>query len=156
MCHFESGWAPQYKFLASYTLPWQNIRISGNMQSLPGPVRQAAVTYSAAQITAALGRPGTGIGGAGKAGLVIEPYNATGFFGTDFGDRLNQLDIRFSKIFKFGKTTLDTNFDIYNAFNSDAVLTESATYTGTTGGAWLLPTSVIQARIIKFGVRWDF
>jgi len=156
MCHFESGWAPQYKFLASYTLPWQNIRVSGNLQSLPGPVRQAAVIYSAAQITAALGRAGTGIGGAGKAGLVIEPYNATGFFGTDFGDRLNQLDLRFSKIFKFGRTTLDTNFDIYNAFNSDAVLGESATYTGTTGGAWLLPTSVIQARIIKFGVRWDF
>jgi hypothetical protein len=155
-CHFETGWAPQYKALASYTLPWQNIRVSGNLQSLPGPVRQAAVIYSAAQITAALGRPGTGIGGAGKAGLVIEPYNATGFFGTDFGDRLNQLDLRFSKIFKFGRTTLDTNFDIYNTFNSDAVLTESATYTGTTGGAWLLPTSVIQARIIKFGVRWDF
>jgi hypothetical protein len=157
MCHFESGWAPQYKLLGSYTMPWQNIRISGNLQSIPGPVRQAAVTYSAAQITGALGRPGTGIGGAGKAALVIEPYNATGFFGTEFGDRLNQLDLRFSKIFKFGsKTTLDANFDIYNAFGSDAVLTESATYTGATGGAWLLPTSVIQGRIIKFGVRLDF
>ena len=59
-CHFESGWAPQYKALASYTLPWQNIRISGNFQSLPGPVRQASVLYTQAQITAALGRPGHG------------------------------------------------------------------------------------------------
>ena len=157
MCHFESGWAPQYKLLGSYTLPWQNIRISGNLQSIPGPVRQAAVTYSAAQITSALGRAGIGIGGAGKAALTVEPYNATGFFGTAFGDRLNQLDLRFSKIFKIrGKSTLDANFDIYNAFNSDAVLLENAAYTGATGGAWLLPTSVIQGRIVKFGVRLDF
>jgi hypothetical protein len=39
--------------------------------------------------------------------------------------------------------TLDANFDIYNAFNSDAVLTETTTYSGVNGGAWLLPTSVI-------------
>jgi Carboxypeptidase regulatory-like domain/TonB-dependent Receptor Plug Domain len=155
MCHFESGWAPQYKLLGSYTLPWQNIRISGNLQSIPGPVRQASSLYTQAQITSALGRPATVAGN--KSALVIEPYNAVGFFGTDFGDRLNQLDLRFSKIFKFGsRSTVDANFDIYNAFNSDAVLTESATYSGTNGGAWLLPTSVIQGRIIKFGVRWDF
>jgi hypothetical protein len=91
-----------------------------------------------------------------KSALVIEPYNATGFFGTTFGDRLNQLDLRFSKIFKFGRSTLDANFDLYNTFNSDAVLLENAVYSGANGGAWLLPTSVIQGRIIKFGVRWDF
>jgi len=154
-CHFVSGWAPQYKALAAYTLPWQSIRISGNLQSLPGPVRQASVLYTQAQITAALGRPATVAGN--KSALVIEPYNATGFFGNTFGDRLNQLDLRFSKIFRFGgKNTLDANFDIYNTFNSDAVLLESATYSGVNGGTWLLPTSVIQGRIIKFGVRWDF
>jgi hypothetical protein len=154
-CHFVSGWAPQYKALASYTLPWQDIRISGNLQSLPGPVRQASVLYTQAQITSALGRPATVAGN--KSALAVEPFNATGFFGTAFGDRLNQLDLRFSKIFKFGtKSTVDANFDIYNAFNSDAVLLESATYSGVNGGTWLLPTSVIQGRIIKFGVRWDF
>jgi hypothetical protein len=154
-CHFVSGWAPVYKALASYTLPWQGIRVSGNFQSLAGPVRQAAALYTQAQITGALGRPATVAGN--KSALVIEPYNATGFFGTAFGDRLNQLDLRFSKIFKFGaKSTLDANFDLYNTFNSDAVLTENTTYSGAGGGAWLLPTTVIQGRIIKFGVRWDF
>ena len=153
-CHFVSGWAPQYKALASYTLPWQSIRISGNLQSLPGPVRQASVLYTQAQITAALGRPATVAGN--KSALAIEPYNATGFFGSAFGDRLNQLDLRFSKIFRFGRSTLDANVDLYNAFNSDAVLLESATYSGVNGGTWLLPTSVIQGRIVKFGFRWDF
>jgi len=37
------------------------------------------------------------------------------------------------------------------------VLTETAAYSSTTNaGAWLLPTTVLQGRIIKFGVRWDF
>ncbi len=164
MCHFESGWAPQFKFLGSYTIPWQDIRVSGNFQSLPGPVRQASVLYTQAQITSALGRPATVAGN--KSALAIEPafplaippgVGTPFLLGTDFGDRLNQLDVRFSKIFKFGsKNTLDANFDIYNAFNSDAVLSENAAYSGANGGAWLLPTTVLQGRIIKFGVRWDF
>ena len=164
MCHFESGWAPQFKLLGSYILPWQSIRISGNFQSLPGPVRQASVLYTQAQITSALGRAATVAGN--KSALTMEPafplaippgVGTPFLLGTDFGDRLNQTDLRFSKIFKFGRTTLDANFDIYNAFNSDAVLTETAAYSSTTNaGAWLLPTTVLQGRIIKFGVRWDF
>jgi len=165
LCHFDTGWAPQYKLLGSYTLPWQNIRISGNLQSLPGPARQASVLYTQAQITAALSHAATVAGN--KSVLGIEPAiplasasgsgTGTPLFGSTFGDRLNQLDIRFSKIFKFGgKSTVDANVDIYNAFNSDAVLSEQTAYSGTNGGAWLLPTSVIQGRIIKFGVRWDF
>ena len=83
--------------------------------------------------------------------------HATGFCGTVFGDRWNRLDLRLSNIFKFGgKRTVDANFDIDNALNSDAALPENATYCGTNSGAWLLPTSVIQGRIITFGFRWDF
>jgi hypothetical protein len=156
-CHTVSGRTPQYKTLVSYNLPWQNIRVSGNYQSLPGPVRQASVIYSQAQIASALGRTATVTGNKTSNTIQYNTFAATPLSGTDFGDRLNQFDLRFSRIFKFGERgTLDANFDIYNAFNSDAVLTESATYSGTNGGAWLLPTSVIVGRIIKFGGRWDF
>jgi hypothetical protein len=164
LCHFDTGWAPQFKLLGSYILPWQSIRISGNFQSLPGPARQASVLYTQAQVQAALGRVATIAGN--KSVLAIEPAiplssasgsgTGTPLFGSTFGDRLNQLDLRFSKIFKFGKSTLDANVDIYNAFNSDAVLSEQTAYSGTNGGAWLLPTTVLQGRIIKYGVRWDF
>lgn len=147
-CHWETGWEPRYKMLALYTLPWQNIRVSGNYQSLPGPFRQANVLYTQAQITSALGRPATV---AGNKSFNTIRTNST------YGDRLNQFDFRFSRIFKLGERgTVDANFDIYNAFNSDAVLLETTTYSGVNGGAWLLPTSVIVGRIIKFGMRWDF
>jgi len=147
-CHIESAWLPQFKTIAAYQLPWQNIRISGNFQSLPGPGRQAGVIYTSAQVTPALGR---GISGGGSKTVNMFAAN------TITGDRVNQLDLRFSRILKLGKGgTVDLNFDIYNSLNEDAVLTETTGYSGVNGGAWLKPASVIQGRILKFGARWDF
>ena len=147
-CHYETGWQPQVKLFASYDVPWQNIRLSSTFGSTPGPGLQAGVIYSSADVTPALGR---GISGGGNKTINV--------FSTDsaFGDRLNRLDLRFSKIFRFREgNTLDANFDIYNSTNSDAALTETTTYSGVNGGAWRKPTGVIQGRIFKFGLRWDF
>jgi hypothetical protein len=147
-CHNETGWQPQFKFIGSYDLPWQDIRFSSNFQSLPGPGLQAGVIYASADVAAALGR---GISGGGnKTVNVFDPNTA-------FGDRLYQVDLRFTKVFRIREgNTFDANFDIYNALNSDAVLSETATYAGVNGGAWRRPTGVIQGRIFKFGMRWDF
>ena len=41
--------------------------------------------------------------------------------GTEWGDRLNQTDLRLTKIISMGRTRLDLNVDFYNMFNSDAV-----------------------------------
>jgi hypothetical protein len=148
-CHNESGWQPQVKFLANYELPWYGLRVSGNFQSLPGPAIQAGVIYTGAQLAPALGRTFSA-GAAGQKTVNAFVPN------TVFGDRLNQLDIRFAKIFKIGGSTFDADFDLYNAFNSDASLTLTNTYSGTNGGAWLKPTAIIQGRIFKAGIRWDF
>jgi len=51
-----------------------------------------------------------------------------------------------------GKGRIDLNVDLYNAFNSDAILQEVQNY----GVAWRNATSVIQPRFVKFVARWDF
>jgi hypothetical protein len=76
---------------------------------------------------------------------VVEP-------GSLYGDRLNQFDLRFSKLLNLGGGRLDVNVDLYNAFNSDAVLTQQNAY----GVAWTRPLTVIQPRFVKFSARWDF
>ena len=147
-CHNETGWQPQVKFFASYDVPWHGLRFSSTLQSQPGPGLQAGVIYSSADVTPSLGR---GLSGGGNKTVNVFNQN------TVFGDRLNQLDLRFSKILRLREgTTLDANFDIYNTLNSDAAITETATYSGINGGAWRKPTGVIQGRIFKFGMRWDF
>jgi hypothetical protein len=137
-CHQETPMLAQYKGIASYTLPY-GVRISGTFQSLPGPVIAANNVYTSAP---SLGRPFT----LGQATLnLITPQ-------TMFGDRLNQVDLRFTKIVDVGRGRVDLNVDIYNAFNSDAILTQQNAF----GAAWQRPLSVIQPRFVKFAARWDF
>ncbi|MEO8257742.1 MAG: TonB-dependent receptor [Acidobacteriota bacterium] len=148
-CHNETGLQPQYKMIGSYLLPVGGIRVSGNFQSLPGPGVQAGVIYTGAQLAPAIGRAFS----AGANGQkTVNAFDAN----TTYSDRLNQLDLRFSKIFKIGRSSLDANFDVYNSFNSDAILGLTTGYSGANGGTWLRPTSIIQGRIIKLGMRWDF
>ena len=143
-CHQETPMQPQYKALASYTLPWYGVRVSGTFQSIPGPQIVATRIYNNANrlTTTTLPRPFT----LGQANVnLIEP-------GTEWGDRLNQIDLRLTKIVSLGRTRLDLNVDFYNAFNSDAVTLELGSY----GPVWRLPLTVIQPRFVKFGARWDF
>jgi hypothetical protein len=143
-CHRTTGWEPNYKTLASYLLPWQDVRISGFFISTPGPATVANVIYTGASLALAVGRPVSG--GGNKTVGVIKP-------GSLYGDRRNQFDLRFSKIFRLGGSrTLDANMDLHNAFNSDAVTAESA----TSGTTWRRPTVVLQGRIVKFGIWLNF
>jgi hypothetical protein len=138
-CHQESPYLPQYKALASYTLPY-GVRVAGTFQSIPGPNVLATASVGLLQTT--LGRAFTS---AATTLALMAPQ-------TEYGDRLNQFDLRFTKVLPVGRGSVDLNFDVYNAFNSDAVLTQSNTF----GGAWQRPSTVIQPRFLKLSVRWDF
>jgi hypothetical protein len=143
-CHQVTPFLTQYKGLVSYNLPWYGIRVSGTLQSLPGPQIVATNVYNntnRATLTT-LSRPFTN---AQATINTIEPASA-------YGDRLNQIDLRFTKIVNVGKGRVDLNVDLYNAFNSDAVIGEL----GSIGPVWRLPTTVIQPRFVKFAARWDF
>ena len=69
-----------------------------------------------------------------------------------YEERLNQLDIRFTKIMKFGKARVQGMFDIYNVFNANSVLTVNNTY----GPNWLAPISIVGARMFKFSGQLDW
>jgi hypothetical protein len=143
-CHQETPYVTQYKGLVSYNLPWWGIRMSGTLQSLPGPQIIATNIYNNANRTTmtTLPRPFTNA----QANVsLIEPAS-------EYGDRLNQIDLRFTKIVNVGHGRIDFNVDLYNAFNSDAVIGEL----GTFGPVWRLPTTIIQPRFVKFAARWDF
>ena len=143
-CHQETGFVPQYKALASYTLPWYGIRVAGTLQSLPGPALLAQNIYNNTNrpTSTTLGRPFTL---AQANANLLSP-------GDGYGDRLNQIDLRLTKIVNVGKGRVDLNVDFYNAFNSDAVITEISAF----GPAFRRPTTVIQPRFVKFAARWDF
>ena len=55
--------------------------------------------------------------------------------GEVWGDRVNEIDLRFAKILRFGGTRTHIGIDIFNILNSDAILTYNQTF--APGGAWL-------------------
>jgi hypothetical protein len=142
-CHQETPFQPLYKALASYTLPY-GVRVSGTLQSLPGPNVLGTSIFNANNRTTSttLARPFT----LGQANVNLIAPNQ------QWGDRLNQIDLRFAKVLKVGRGNFDFDVDLYNAFNSDAVTAEL----GSFGPVWRLPLTVIQPRFVKFAVRYDF
>ena len=71
---------------------------------------------------------------------------------TVFEERLNQLDVRFTKILRVRKTRLQGMFDIYNVTNSSVALTYNSTY----GSTWLRPNSFMAARWVKVTGQFSF
>ena len=89
-CHAETPFLTQVKLLGAYPLPY-GVQVSAAFQSIPGPEIRATSVFFGDQIEPSLGRPPTGFAFIS----VVEP-------GTVYGERLNQLDLRLSKLINFG------------------------------------------------------
>ena len=120
--------------------------VSAAFQSLPGPQITATYTATNAQIAPSLGHTmSAGVNGTANLQLITP--------GTLFGDRLNQLDLRGSKIFRIANgRSIQANVDLYNAPNVDTVLALNNTF----GPLWQKPASILQARFFKFSVQFQF
>jgi Carboxypeptidase regulatory-like domain len=72
--------------------------------------------------------------------------------GTKYLDRWNQIDLRFTKRFMFGRYRVQGQFDIFNVLNSNSVLGEVETF----GSALHRPTAILQGRLFAAGVQVTF
>ena len=142
-CHVDTKFLTQVKLLGTYTIPRVAVLVSATFQSLPGPQVTANYVATNAQIQPSLGRPLSG--GAQNATInIVTP-------GTMYGERLNQLDLRFVRPLRFGPTKLAVNFDIYNATNGNPVTSQNNNY-----AAWQVPLSILDGRLFKISVQFDF
>jgi hypothetical protein len=65
---------------------------------------------------------------------------------------MNQVDMRIGKILRFGgRTRATASLDVYNLFNSSAVLDLRSTYDD-----WQRPTEILTARFAKIVLQFDF
>jgi hypothetical protein len=142
-CHVDTNFLTQVKLLGTYTVPKVDLQFSATFQSLPGPQVTANYVALNSLIQPSLGRALSG--GAANATInIVQP-------GTLYGERLNQLDLRVAKIFKFSRTRTSVNFDIYNALNANPVTSQNNNF-----AAWQVPLSILDARLFKMSVQFDF
>jgi hypothetical protein len=90
-----------------------------------------------------LGRPLSG-NAANVTVNLVEP-------GTMSLSRYNNLDLRVSKLFRFGRTRSNVGLDILNTLNTNTVRTSNFAY-----ASWLRPQSIPQGRAARIGVQFDF
>jgi hypothetical protein len=146
-CDTSSGWVTRLTALGSYTIPKIDVQVAGTLRSDQG--QQLAANWTAPNsATVGLNRPFAGVGGQTIMVNLVEP-------GTLYGERINQIDMRFAKVLRFGRTRSTVGIDVYNLANSNAVLTHNLTFVPTTN-TWLRPNSVLQARFMKVSAQVDF
>lgn len=141
-CRQNNGWRTGVSAMAAYTIPKIDVQVSGTFQNQPGA--QINANGNVLFTATTLGRPFT----AAPSGRFFNLVPA----GEVFIERLNQIDFRVAKLFRFGGARTMLNFDFYNITNSNSVLTENNTF----GAAWRTPQSILLPRMFKFSAQFDF
>ena len=144
-CHRQTPMLTQVKLYGVYTIPKVEVELAGTLRSTPGNEINAAFVatnpYLAANST--LGRALSGSAPNMTIGL-LQPS-------TQFLERRNELDFRFGKVLRSGKSRSVVSLDIYNALNTDALINVNQSY-----AVWMRPTEILNARLAKVSIRFDF
>jgi len=138
------------KFAGVYPLPWWGLQTSATFLNLPGTPQSATLVVPNSAIAPSLGR---NLGACGAATVcnatatvtLIEPNS-------QFEPRQTQVDLRISKIIRIGRARLHPRFEVFNLFNASDV----QTLIGVFGPRYLHATSILTARLFKFGAQFDF
>ncbi len=156
-CRDVDPWETTIRGLASYTVPKLDVLVSATVRS-----------QSPLQLTANWQVPNTTIrtilGGTLPPGL-----NATGNSTIDLTDsdhlifadnRRTQVDMRFAKVFRFGRTRTDVGVDLWNLFNTNYATTYQGTYTNVAGqplgGTWGNPSAIYAPRFVRLNFTVNF
>jgi hypothetical protein len=150
-CRRLTPWLTQLKGYAVYTVPKVDVQVSGTFRSVPGDVLRLQFNASNAYLAAnsTLGRPLAG-GVPNLAIDILEP-NAV------YLPRRNELDMRFGKVIRAGRTRSVVSIDMFNALNSNVVITGNQNFgaVNRVNGADFVPTSILGARTFKFSWQFD-
>lgn len=147
-CHQKENFLTDVKLIGTYDVPRIDVAFSALFYSRPGPPISANKVFTNADIAPSLGRPLA----ANATSVTVNMVHP----GTLYGDRRNQLDLRTTKIFRVRGVRTGLSAEVYNVFNTNAVLTENAVYRDATPSGWRIPTSIAPPRLLKFSLQLDF
>ena len=144
-CDRQTPWLTQLKGYVTYVIPRVDVQVAATYRDTPGEAINVSFAASNAYLAAnsTLGRPLAG----GESNItfnLLEPN-------TKYLDRLHQLDLRFGKVFRVGRSRAALNLDLYNAINSNTVVSANDNF-----ATWLTPTSILTGRLAKVSVNFDF
>jgi hypothetical protein len=159
-CDIAEPWLTSLRGLGSYTVPKVDVLVSAIFRSQAnaqpgasvatnGSSRSATYRMTAAQFLAITGRPLA-------TGLATQDVDLL-LPGAVYGERINNVDMRFAKVVRVGRYRANVGMDIYNLMNANTPTAYETVYDPATNGArWLQPTAVLLPRFMRFNVQVDF
>jgi hypothetical protein len=133
-----------------YTIPTIDVQVSGTFQSDPGNFIQADFVADNAYLAANSTLGGALAGGENNISVELAQPNTLRL------DRRNLFDVRFGKVLRAAGARAVVSLDIFNALNTNAVLGVNETFSGAGGGPWLTPQEIVQARLMKVSLQFDW
>ena len=155
-CRDVDPWETTVRGLGSYTIPKVDVLVSATVRSQPA--LQLAANWQVPNTTIR-----TLLGGALPPGLLATGNSTIDLTDSDhliFADnRRTQVDMRFAKVFRFGRTRTDIGVDLWNLFN-----TNYATAYGDLhdrgrqplGGTWGNPTAIYPPRFVRLNFTVNY
>ena len=151
-CNDWNPWQTTVRGLGSYTVPWVDVLVSATVRSQPPLELNANWVVANSTIRTLL-----------PAGPV-PPSLAAGNSTIDLtdpdhrifaGNRRTQVDLRFAKVLRFGRTRSDIGVDVWNLFNTNYATAYEGQYTDV-GGTWQNPTAIYPPRFARLNFTVSF
>ena len=156
-CRDSDPWETTVRGLGSYTIPKVDVLVSATVRS-----------EASLQLTTNWQVPNTTIrtllGGTLPPGLLATGNSTIDLTDSDHrifaGNRRTQVDMRFAKVLKFGRTKTDVGVDLWNLLNTNYATTYQGTYTTVAGqplgGTWSNPTAIYPPRFVRLNFTLNF
>jgi hypothetical protein len=162
-CNNVEPWQTTLRGSASYTVPKIDVLVSAVVRSLPhlllGGTPNAAANWQVPNsvIAAALGHLPPGATATGTTNIPLGDNEHRIYA----DNRRTQLDMRFAKIVRFGRTRTDIGVDLNNVTNANFALGYNNTYVYNTDNTprpsgWGTPASIVNPRFVRLNFTVNF
>ena len=151
-CKVTPPWSAgtQVKFLVVYPLPW-DLQFSAIYQNFPGVPITATYAVNNAIVSPSLGRS------ISACGANCAPTSSFGNVelispGAVYENRQQSVDLRFTRVFRVGRTNVRPSLDLSNLLNAGSIYAANSGF----GSQWLVPYEISGGRLARINVQLEF
>jgi hypothetical protein len=150
-CRDIDPWETTIRGLGSYTVPKIDVLVSATVRSQPPLSVGAQWQIPNTMVRDLLGflPPGLTATGNSNVGLTDSDHRLFA------GGRRTQVDMRFAKVFRFGRTRSDIGVDLWNLFNTNYATGFEDTFT-VGSDTFLTPESIYPPRFVRLNFTVNF
>jgi hypothetical protein len=156
-CDNVEPWQTTLRGLVSYTVPKIDVLVSTVLRSQPSSLITANWLVPNSVIAGALGHLPPGATPTGTTTLQLTDNEHRVYA----DERRTQVDMRFAKILRFGRTRTDIGVDVNNLFNTSYATGFNQTYVYNTDNTprpagWATPTGLAFPRFVRLNLTLNF